>query len=601
MINRRAEEKITALYERLSRDDEPLTSQGGIRGDSNSIVNQKLMLENYARQNGFMNIRHYTDDGYSGGNFDRPAWKQLISDVENGKIACVIAKDMSRIGREYLQTGFYTEIMFRQHGIRFIAVGNSVDTANQESSEFAPFLNIMNEWYLRDCSRKQIAAYKLRGNAGKHTGAHPPYGYKKDTDDKHHWLVDEEAAKVVKRIFSLSIEGYGVGQIAKILTDDKIERPSYYAATRRMGTSQKSYDTEHPYDWSTGTVSNIISRPEYMGHTVNFRTYKENYKDKKRLMRSQDEWKVFENTHEAIVDKETWKLAQKLRKTPRRAIKETEIANPFTGLLFCSDCGSKMYNHRERMRAQRENKGINPVTGLYPYEHYECSRYSLSYSHSRSNCCSHYINGNAIYDIVLETIKYVAEYAISDKKRFVEKIKEASRIKQLEKIKVLQKKLGHDRKRHAELDGIIKKLYESFWTGKILEKRFELMSEEYEAEQIQLENDIADAKSELKTYETDEDRTSLFLTLSKKYTDFSVLTPSMINEFIDKIIIHSADKSSGDRVQEIEIYLKYIGKFDVPTPEITLEEAEEQEKMRNHRLKRREIDRRYRERQKEKN
>ena len=593
MTNRQTEEKITALYERLSRDDDLL-------GESNSIVNQKAMLENYANQNGFNKIEHYTDDGYSGGNFDRPAWKKLIADIESGKIGCVIAKDMSRIGREYLQTGYYTEILFRENGVRFIAVSNGVDSNNQSTGEFAPFLNIMNEWYLRDCSRKQIAAYKLRGNAGRHTGAHPPYGYKKDPDDKYHWIIDEEAAKVVKRIFNLSIEGYGVGQIARILTEDKIERPSYYMSTRGLGNKQNSYDKEHPYDWSIGTVANILARPEYMGHTVNFRTYKENYKDKKRLMRPQDEWKVFENTHEAVVDKETWELAQKLRKTPRRAIDGTEIANPFTGLLYCSDCGSKMYNHRERLRAERENRGINPVTGLYPYEHYECSKYSLSRSHSYRNCFSHYINGNALYDIVLETIKYVAEYAISDKKGFIEKVKEASRVKQLEEAKGLQKKLRRDEKRCKELDEIIKKLYESYATGKISEKRFELLSAEYEAEQAQLEADITEAQLELKVYEEDEDRISLFLTLAKKYTDFTVLTPPMINEFIEKIIIHPADKSSGDRVQEIDIYLKYIGKFDIPAPEMTQEELEEQEKARQYRLKRRVIDKRCRDRRREK-
>lgn len=263
------------MYERLSRDDE-------LTGDSNSIINQKSMLEEYAEKNGFFNFVHYTDDGYSGGNFERPSWKRMIADIENGKIGCVITKDMSRIGREYLQTGFYTEVLFRQQGVRFIAISNGVDSNDKNSSEFAPFLNIMNEWYLRDCSCKQLAAYKLRGEAGKHTGAHPPYGYKKDPDDKHHWIVDEEAASVVKRIFNLSIEGYGVGQIAKLLMNDKIERSSYYMAVRGFGTSQNSYDTEHPYDWSTGTVANIIARVEYMGHTVNFRTYKENYKDKKK-------------------------------------------------------------------------------------------------------------------------------------------------------------------------------------------------------------------------------------------------------------------------------------------------------------------------------
>lgn len=585
MTNRQTEEKIIALYERLSRDDE-------LTGESNSIVNQKAMLEEYAKKNGFSNLVHYTDDGYSGGNFERPSWKRMIDDIENGKISCVIAKDMSRIGREYLQTGFYTEVLFRQQGVRFIAISNGVDSNDKNSGEFAPFLNIMNEWYLRDCSRKQLAAYKLRGEAGKHTGAHPPYGYKKDPEDKYHWIIDEEAAAVVKRIFNLSIEGYGVGQIAKILMTDKIERPSYYTATRGMGTSQNSYDTEHPYDWSTGTVANIIARPEYMGHTVNFRTYKENYKDHKRLMRSQDEWKVFENTHEAIVDKETWHLAQKLRNTPRRAT-QTEIANPFTGLLYCADCGAKMHNHRGQARAARENRGIDPVTGLYPYEHYECASYSLSYSHSYKECFSHYINGNSLYRLVLETIRFVSQYAISNKEEFIEKVKEASKIKQLKEAKDIQRKLRYDEKRHNELDGIIKKLYESYATGKISEKRFEMLSAEYENEQAQLAVEIQQIESELKIYEADESRITQFLDLAKKYTDFSVLTPPMINEFIDKIIVHAADRTSGERMQEIEIYLKFIGKFDIPIQELTAEELEQIEQENIKRQKHRDAANRY--------
>lgn len=592
MIDINMKKKITALYERLSRDDELRENNGFARGESNSIVNQKKMLEEYAKKNGFSNLVHYTDDGYSGGNFERPSWKRMIADIESGKIGCVIAKDMSRIGREYLQTGFYTEVMFRQQGVRFIAISNGVDSNDKSSSEFAPFLNIMNEWYLRDCSRKQLAAYKLRGEAGKHTGAHPPYGYKKSPDDKHKWIIDEEAAAVVKRIFNLSIAGYGVGQIAKILMNDKIERPSYYAAVRGLGTSKNSYNAEHSYDWSTGTVSSIIARPEYMGHTVNFRTYKKNYKDHKRLVRPQDEWKIFENTHEAIVDKETWNLAQKLKNTPRRA-NETEIANPFTGLLYCADCGAKMHNHRGRARAARENKTIDPVTGLYPYEHYECASYSLSYSHSRRACFSHYINGNSLYKLVLETIRFVSKYAISDKDKFIEKVKEASKIKLFNEAEGIQKKLRYGERRYNELDGIIKKLYESYVTGKISEKRFEMLSAEYENEQSHLSDEIRQIKSELQTYEDDEKRTNQFLELAKKYTQFSALTPYMINEFIEKIIIHAADKTSGERVQEIEIYFKFTGGFDIPAQQPTTEESEQIERENIKRQRHRDAANRY--------
>ncbi len=588
IANYLADDKIDALYERLSRDDE-------LSGESNSIVNQKTMLENYAAQNGFSNIRHYTDDGYSGGNFERPAWKQLIADIESGKVRTVIAKDMSRIGRDYLQTGFYTEVLFRQQGVRFIAISNGVDSSNQASNEFAPFLNIMNEWYLRDCSRKQIASYKVRGNAGKHTGSHAIYGYKKSPDDKNQWLIDDEAAEVVKRIFNLCIEGYGVSQIAKILMNEKVERPSYYMAKRNQGTRQNDVDLEHPYDWSAATVAQIIAKPEYIGHTVNFRSYTENYKTKKQIKREPEEWRIFENTHEAIIDKETWELAQELRKTPRRspATDITDIANPFTGLLYCADCGKKMHNHRNICRATKAGKGIDPITGLYPYESYECASYDLSHTHSYTNCFSHYINSKSVYTLTLETIKFVSKYAISNKAEFMEKVKEASRIKQLEEAKDTKKKLRRDKKRYDELDTLIKRLYESFVKEQFSEQRFKMLLSEYEAEQEQLKAEIEQTETELKVYEDDNEKIQKFLDLAKKYTDFSVLTAPMVNEFIDKIIIHAPDKSSGERTQEVEIYLKFIGKFDIPIQEPTADEVTQMEKESIKRQKHRDAVNRY--------
>ena len=285
-------EKVTALYERLSRDDEQI-------GDSNSIVNQKAMLESYAAQRGFTNIAHYTDDGWSGANFERPSWKQLVADIEAGKVGCVIAKDMSRIGRDYLQTGFYTEVLFRQHGIWFISISNGVDSEDQSTGEFAPFINIMSEWYVRDCSRKQKAQYQIRGKSGKPVTNTIPYGFKKDPDEKHHWLVDEEAADVVRRIFHLSAEGKGPQTIAKILMIDKVERPSYYLARQGRGTCQRKTDMSRPYDWTGNTIADMLAKPEYMGHTVNFRAYKPSYKDKKMIKRPPEEWLIFENTHEA--------------------------------------------------------------------------------------------------------------------------------------------------------------------------------------------------------------------------------------------------------------------------------------------------------------
>ncbi len=587
-----SDNKIDALYERLSRDDE-------LSGESNSIVNQKIMLENYAAQNGFTNIRHYTDDGYSGGNFERPAWKQLVADIESGKVRTVIAKDMSRIGRDYLQTGFYTEILFRENGVRFIAITNGVDSNIEGSGEFAPFLNIMNEWYIRDCSRKQKAAFKARGMSGKHVSNNCIYGYKKDPENKDHWLIDEEAAAVVRRIFNLSIEGKGPGQIARILMNDKVERPSYYFGTRNIGIQKNIFDRNRPYDWNCTTVMTMLARPEYMGHTVNFRSHKEHYKSKKQIWNSPDEWVIFENTHEAIVDKHTWELAQKVRRT-KRVPNENDMANPFTGLMFCADCGRKMHTHRDKTRTSKTQKGIDPVTGLYPYEHFECANYFRSYARSETQCFSHYINVKALYKLVLDTIKLVSEYAISNKAEFIQRVKETSRVKQLEEAKDIQKQLKRNKRRYDELDGIIKKLYESYATGKIPEQRFEMLFNDYDSEQKQLKITIEQTQNELKEYEEDNDKINQFLELTKKYTDFSVLTPVMINEFIDKIIVHAADKSSGERTQEIEIYLKFIGKFDVPMPEPTTAELEQEEKERQLRIKHREAAKRYRENRKKK-
>ena len=587
-----SDNKIDALYERLSRDDE-------LSGESNSIVNQKIMLENYAAQNGFTNIRHYTDDGYSGGNFERPAWKQLVADIESGKVRTVIAKDMSRIGRDYLQTGFYTEILFRENGVRFIAITNGVDSNIEGSGEFAPFLNIMNEWYIRDCSRKQKAAFKARGMSGKHVSNNCIYGYKKDPENKDHWLIDEEAAAVVRRIFNLSIEGKGPGQIARILMNDKVERPSYYFGTRNIGIQKNTFDRNRPYDWNCTTVMTMLARPEYMGHTVNFRSHKEHYKSKKQIWNSPDEWVIFENTHEAIVDKHTWELAQKVRRT-KRVPNENDMANPFTGLMFCADCGRKMHTHRDKTRTSKTQKGIDPVTGLYPYEHFECANYFRSYARSETQCFSHYINVKALYKLVLDTIKLVSEYAISNKAEFIQRVKETSRVKQLEEAKDIQKQLKRNKRRYDELDGIIKKLYESYATGKIPEQRFEMLFNDYDSEQKQLKITIEQTQNELKEYEEDNDKINQFLELTKKYTDFSVLTPVMINEFIDKIIVHAADKSSGERTQQIEIYLKFIGKFDVPMPEPTTAELEQEEKERQLRIKHREAAKRYRENRKKK-
>ena len=565
------EGKITALYERLSRDDD-------LTGDSNSIINQKKYLEAYAAAQGWDNIVHYTDDGWSGGNFERPAWKQLIKDVEAGRVAHILCKDMSRIGRDYLQTGFYTEVFFRQHGVHFIAIANNVDSNDQTSNEFVPFLNIMNEWYLRDLSRKQKAAIRVKGESGKRTTNSAIYGYKKDPNDKHKWIIDEEAAAVVRRIFRLTIEGYGPYEIARMLFDDKVESPAVYFARRGIGMWKNKEDFPSPYNWSGYIVGNILAKPEYMGDTVNFRSHKESYKDKTSVPNPKEDWLIFEDTHEAIVDRETWELAQKLRKTPKR-IDTFGVANPLTGLVYCADCGEKMYNHRHRG---------NPEKGVYPSDFFDCSTYTLSRQKRYKACTGHYITTKALRELVLETIRTASTYAIANKDEFLEKVRAASQIRQQDAAKEAKRKLNKDRKRRDELDGIIKKLYESFAVGRISAERFDSLLADYEAEQKELDASVSDAEARIASFEEDTARAEQFLELAKKYTDFSELTTPMINEFIEKIIVHAPEKVDGDRVQQVDIYLSFIGQFELPAPELSPEEEKRLEQLKRHRIKSRE-------------
>ena len=571
MSAKQTESKITALYERLSRDDDNA-------GDSNSIVNQKKYLESYAQQRGYTNCRHYTDDGWSGGNFERPAWKQLVADIEAGKVAHVIVKDMSRAGRDYLQTGFYTEVFFRQHGVHFVAIANGVDSDDQNSNEFAPFLNIMNEWYLRDLSRKQKTAIRVKGESGKPTTNCAIYGYKKDPENKYHWLIDEEAAAVVRRIFRLTIEGKGPYDIARILFDDKIDTPAVYFGKQNKGVWKSKEEFPNPYNWSGYIVGQILSKPEYMGHTVNFRSHKQSYKDKNAVMNPKEDWLIFENTHEAIVDAETWELAQKLRKTPRRHDTLGE-ANPLTGLVFCADCGAKMYNHRSK--GGTEN---NP----YPSDFFDCSAYTLAHQKRTSACFGHYISTKALRTLILDTIRTVSTFAISNQEAFMEKVCSASQLRQTEAAKDAKRKLINDKKRFAEFDTIIKKLYESFAVGRITDERFDRLLADYEAEQKALQTAVAEAEEKLSAFAEDTARVEQFLELAKKYTDFSELTTPMINEFIEKIIVHAPERIDGDRVQEVEIHLRFIGQFELPAPELTEEEIKRQEQLKRHRIKSRE-------------
>lgn len=546
MRTKKAEnEKITALYERLSRDDEMV-------GDSNSIVNQKKMLEDYAKQNGYTNIEHFTDDGYSSGSFDRPDWKRMIAGIEDGSIGTVIVKDMSRIGRDYLQVGFYTEVMFKEKEVHFIAIANGVDNQKRESSEFAPFLNIMNEWYIHDSSRKVTTVLRARGMKGKHTTNNAIYGYRKSEEDKNQWVIDEEAAEVVRRIYRMSLEGKGPYEIARILSEEQIERPSYYLAKRGLGTCRSNNNTATPYVWRGATVRDILSKPECMGHTVNFRSYKESYKDKRAKKTPKEDWVIFKNTQEAIVSEEMWNKVQELRKTVRRTDTVGE-ANPFTGLLYCADCGAKMYNHRGGAGRARNWKGELNGKRRPDRDEYNCSTYNLSRQSYDKQCSQHYIRTEVVRKLVLETIKAVSDYVITNEEEFINRIYSFSRDKQKESIRSLKRKIAQD------------------------------------TIEISMEN----AKAEIEKYESDTVRADKFIELVKRYTDFSELTTPMLNEFVEKILVHEADYSSGERVQEVEIYLNFIGKFELPVKEPTAEEIAEHEKLKVRRAKKAEYNRRY--------
>ena len=515
----KSKNRITALYERLSRDDE-------LAGDSNSIVNQKKMLEDYAKSNGYTDLVHFTDDGYSGGNFDRPGWKEMLRQIEDGSIGAVIVKDMSRVGRDYLQVGFYTEVFFREKGVHFVAIFNGVDSDINTSSEFAPFLNIMNEWYLRDCSRKIKAVLQAKGRDGKPITNNPPYGYIKDPEDKNRC------------------------------------------------------DMSKPYEWAGVSVVRMLEKPEYMGDTVNFRTKKLSYKDKTAVKNDSDEIVVFTDTHEAIIDRKTWYMVQELRKTKRRINTEGET-NPFVGKIFCADCGGKMHYRNEGKRAGRNWRGLPDGSVRTTSACYNCGNYNNSHDQSGKVCCSHNIQAKVIDQLVLETIQYACKSVRMDERAFVESIRSASEIREQSEAKKLKAALKHQEKRYAELDILLKKVYEDNALGRLPDKRYEMLSAGDEKEQAELEQSIKACREQLTQYDEDTDRTEEFLALVHKYTDITELTPVIINEFVDKILVHKAEKIDGERVMEIEIYLNFIGKVELPAQELTEEElAEIKEKQR---------------------
>ena len=545
MNNRQSQEKITAIYCRLSRDDD-------LAGDSNSIIHQKDMLTRYARERNFPNVSVYSDDGWSGTNFERPDWKRLISDIEAGKVGIVLVKDLSRVGRDYLRVGFYTEVTFPQNGVRFIAVNNGVDSANQSENDFAPFLNIMNDFYARDTSKKVSAVYRAKGNKGEHTGNHPIYGYLKDPENKQRWIIDEEAAAVVRRIFRMVIDGKGVYQIADILSEEKVLCPSAYLAAKGAGNRRNS-KFEDPYRWWGTTVSYILARVEYMGHTVNFKTFKTCYRDKHRKQAPKEDWKIFENTHEAIIDKTTWETAQKLRRTIRRGDRNKE-PNPLTGLLYCGECGAKMYNERSDGDAYHKT----------PKDNYVCA----SYRKKTTSCTIHFIRSEIVRDLILDALRNVATYARANKEDFEQLVMQTTSDARKRSLQSGRTELDRIMRRTNELDTLLQKLYEDYALGRLPEKRHAKLSAQYEAEQAQLEQRSAELMEQMNAEQEESVNVDRFMELVDRYTDFTELTTPMLNEFIDKVIVYERRKINRYQYdQQIEIYFNFIGKVTLPEEE----------------------------------
>ena len=547
-------EKITPLYERLSRDDE-------LQGESNSISNQKQMLEDFARRNGLPNPTHFTDDGISGTRFDRPGFLAMMEEVEAGRVEAIVIKDMSRLGRDYLKVGQVMEVL-RQRGVRLIAINDGVDSLKGDD-DFTPFRNIMNEFYARDTSRKIRSVFKSKGMSGKHLTGTVIYGYLWD-EKREHWLVDEEAAEVVRRIFSLTLEGYGPYQIACKLSADRIEIPVVHLARFNEGVN-RSKPVKDPYGWGSSTIVNILKKREYLGHTINFKTRK-HFKDKKSHYVSEDEWTIFENTHEAIIDQQTFDLVQKIRSNVRRYPNGWGEAAPLTGLLYCADCGGKMYVHRTN-----NGKRISQYT---------CSNYTKI---PCGTLCptQHRINESAVLTLVSDTLRAIAEYSRNDRTEFIHTVQETQVAQQSADISKKRRRLAAAQKRAGELEKLICKIYEDNALGKLPDARYRALDAQYAKEQDALEIEIAELEKAVTGYEQSQKSAEKFIALIDKYENFDTLTNTMLNEFVEKILVHERSrKGSQDTTQEIEIYFNFLGRYIPPSLQPVPLTPEEQEELR---------------------
>ena len=527
---------VTALYARLSKDDD-------LVGDSNSIVHQKEILFKYAKEHGFANCEFYVDDGFSGTNFNRPDFQRMMADAEEGKISTVIVKDMSRFGRDYIMVGYYTEIYFSNLDIRFIAINDNVDSNIQTENDLTPFKNVFNEWYARDTSKKIRAVFKAKGNSGKHLTTNPPFGYKKDPNDKDKWIIDDEAAATVRRIFQMYVDGYRISEIGHKLTEEKVETPILYYMNRGIKTNARS---EYPEIWDLMSIKYILSQMAYAGHTVNFQTAVKSYKTKKQIRLPKEDWIIYRNTQEPIIDEKTFETVQQMRKVKRARTKYNE-PNMFSGLLYCADCG----NHLTIQRVARNRKMDN----------FSCATYRKK---KKGLCSCHRILVSDLETIVKEDLQKVCEYVFLHEKEFTDEYLSGSKretVKFQAKTKAELKRLSE---RQEEIGKIIRKLYEDNVCGRITDERFDFLAKSYEDEGNDLKTKSQELKNALASSVQDEEKLSKFLKVVKSYTKIEELTPEILNSFIEKIYIGETEKYDGRKMQEVEIIYKFIGAINLP-------------------------------------
>jgi site-specific DNA recombinase len=535
--NKNTDEQWTALYCRLSCDDD-------LAGESNSIKNQKMLLKNYADDNHFRNTRFYVDDGFSGSNFERPDFKRMMADVEDGNVSTVIVKDMSRFGRDHILVGYYTKYLLPEADVRFIAIYDQVDSETNPDDDITPFKNILNEMYAKDCSKKIKAVVRAKGNAGKHISSLPPIGYKKSPDDKEKWIIDENGAEIVREIFNLCVKGYGPTQIARILTERGIDTPVIYCHKYGLPTALKiRQDSEI---WGTQSIVHILEDMSYLGHTVNFKSHKKSYKSKRRIENPKEEWKIFENTQEAIIDQETFDIVQKIRQGKRRLTNMGEMS-VLSGMIYCADCGRKMYLCR--------------CTTINQKEYFNCSTYRKD---KKKNCTSHNIMVDAVTAMIKNDLKFTIRFATENKEQFLQILKQHSDAKTKRELLSATREMEEGQKRITALDKIIQNLYEDKVEGKISEERYLKMSDTYETEQQALTTKVATLKADIEKSKSQFDDIQRFVALVNKYADFEELTPDILRAFIDKVYVYEKTKVDGHYNQAIEIVYNFVGAVDVP-------------------------------------